>query len=192
SPYATNIASYAPDASASASLASTLAAISRGVLWSLPGRHWSVTWVQPFRSITASTSRAIAPHATTSTRPEGPPASASNVTSSSSSRGGTAGHHQGLGGLGSDGGIATIRVGTHRLAEFLVQGCAADQHDVVVADALLDHRVDHDLHVRHRRGEQRGHAQDVGLVLLERGQVLLDGVVDAQVDHVEPGALQHH
>ena len=29
-------------------------------------------------------------------------------------------------------------------------------------------------------------------MLLERGQVLLDRVVDPQVDHVEPGALQHH
>ena len=36
------------------------------------------------------------------------------------------------------------------------------------------------------------HAEDVGLVLLERGEVLLDRVVDAEVDDLEAGALEHH
>jgi hypothetical protein len=36
------------------------------------------------------------------------------------------------------------------------------------------------------------HPEDVGLVLLERREVVLDRVVDAEVDHLEAGALEHH
>ena len=100
--------------------------------------------------------------------------------------------HEGLGGLDRDRGVAAVGIGADRLGERLVQRRAADQHDVVVADALLLQRVDHDLHVRHGRGQQRRHAQDVRLVLLERIQILLDGAVDAEVDHLEAGALHHH
>ena len=97
-----------------------------------------------------------------------------------------------LGGLDRDRGIAAIGVGADRLGERLVQRRAADQDDVVVADAVLLQRVDHDLHVGHGRGQQRRHAEDVRLVLLERVQVLLDRVVDAEVDDLEAGAFQHH
>ena len=99
---------------------------------------------------------------------------------------------QRLGGLHGDRRVAAVGVGADGLAERLVQRRAADQHDVVVADALVLHRVDHDLHVRHRRREQRGQAEDVGLVLFERRQVFLDRVVDAEVDHFEAGAFHHH
>src|SRR5687767_12431927 len=51
-----------------------------------------------------------------------------------------------LGGLDGYGCVAAIGVGADRLAEFLVQRRTADQHDVVVADALLLHRVDDHLH----------------------------------------------
>ena len=70
---------------------------------------------------------------------------------------------------------------------------AADQDDVVVPDALgLFSVLDDDLHVGHGRGQQRRHAEDVRLVLLERFQVCLDGIVDPDVDHLETGALHHH
>ncbi len=78
------------------------------------------------------------------------------------------------------------------VGEGLVQRCAADQHDVVVAHALFLQRVDDDLHVRHRRRQQRRHAQDVGLVLLDRLEIVLDGIVDAEVDDLEAGAFHHH
>ena len=70
--------------------------------------------------------------------------------------------HQVLGNLDSRCGVPTIGISADGLAELLVQRCPADQHDVVVANAVLLHRVDHDFHVRHRRCQQRGHAQDIG------------------------------
>ena len=39
---------------------------------------------------------------------------------------------------------------------------------------------------------KRGHAQDVRLVLLERGDELVGVGVDAEVEHLEPGAFEHH
>jgi hypothetical protein len=70
-----------------------------------------------------------------------------------------------LGRFHRHGGVPAIGVGADGRAEFLVQRRAAHQNDVVVADALFVQRVDHDLHVGHRRGQQRRHAEDVGLSL---------------------------
>ena len=98
----------------------------------------------------------------------------------------------GLGGLDRHGRVAAVGVGPDGLGEGLVQRRTADQHDVVVADAFLLQRVDHDLHVRHGGGQQRRHAENVRLMLLERVQVLVDVAVDAEVDHLEPGTLHHH
>src|SRR5262245_45687256 len=60
--------------------------------------------------------------------------------------------------LGSDASVAAIGIGPDGRPELLVQRRAADEHDVVVADALVPKRLDHDLHVRHGRGQQRRHA----------------------------------
>ena len=62
--------------------------------------------------------------------------------------------HVVLGGLDRHGGVAAIGIGADGLAEFLVERRAADQHDIVVADALFLHRVDDDLHIGHGRRQQ--------------------------------------
>src|SRR5262245_41774148 len=139
--------------------------------------------------MTASTSRAIAPHASTSTSGR-----SASKTRSSSGRSSccTASHQERLGGLGRDRGVTAVRVCADRLAELLVQGGAPDEDDVVVTDALLVQCVDDDLHVGHGRREEGGHPEDVRLVLLECLQVVLDGVVDAEVVDLEPRAFEHH
>src|SRR6188508_3646952 len=71
------------------------------------------------------------------------------------------------GGLRGDTGIAAIGIGTDSGSELLVQGGATDEDDVVLPDAAVLERLDDDLHVRHGRRQQRGHAEDVGLVELE-------------------------
>src|SRR5262245_42003765 len=94
--------------------------------------------------------------------------------------------------LRGDARVAAVRVGTDGHPELLVERRPADQHDVVVADPPIRERLDDDLHVRHRRREQRAHAKDVGLVLLERGDELVGVRVDPEVDDLEPGTLEHH
>ena len=89
-------------------------------------------------------------------------------------------------------GVTAVGVCAHGLAELLVQRRATDQHDEVLAHALLFQGVDDDLHVGHGGGEQRRHAEDVRLVLFHGGQILLDRVVDAEVDHLEAGTFHHH
>src|SRR5204863_2884382 len=44
--------------------------------------------------------------------------------------------HEALGRLDRNRGIPTIGIGADRLGEFLVQGRAADQHDIIVAHPL--------------------------------------------------------
>ena len=158
-----------------------------GRLCSSAERQVTSTWCSPLASIAASVSRASAPQAIRSVR--------GGVHAAHARRGAAdvvAARDVVLGGLDRDRGVAAVGVGTHRVGEGLVQRRAADQDDIVVADALLLHRVDHDLHVGHGRGEQGRHAQDVGLVLLQRLQILVDVAVDAEVDHLEPGTLHHH
>src|SRR5690606_4653735 len=130
-----------------------------------------------FDSTTRRSSRAIAPQPSTKTLRSG------DATACSDQR---------LGGLGGYGRVPAIGVGADGSSELLIEGGAADEDDVVVADPLFDHRVDHHLHVRHGGGEQRRHAEDVGLVLVERLDVLVDVGVDPQIDDLEPGPLEHH
>src|SRR3990170_5988975 len=187
SAYATKTRSYRP--ASSRSFLSTAGAINSGLEWSLAGRQRTVTFRQPLSRITASTSRAIAPQPRMSTSGR-----SASRTRSSSGRSSccTAGQDKGLGGFHGNGCVAAICVRADRLAEVFVQGGTADEDDGGGADPLLLQRLDHDLHVGHCCREERRHAQDVRLVLLERGEVDLDGVVDAEVVHLEPRALEHH
>ena len=107
-------------------------------------------------------------------------------------RGGLASTHHLLGHVGRDRRVPAVGIGADSDAELLVHRSATDQDDVVVAHTALDHLVDDDLHVGHRRGEQGRHAQDVGLVLLEGVEIGTRVVVDADVDHLESCALEHH
>mmetsp|Transcript_23492 Transcript_23492/g.41379 ORF Transcript_23492/g.41379 Transcript_23492/m.41379 type:complete len:269 (-) Transcript_23492:92-898(-) len=100
--------------------------------------------------------------------------------------------HEFLGGFHSHRRVATIGIRANGFAELFVQGRAADQYDVVVANALFDHRVDHNLHVGHRRRQQSRHADDVGPFGFHRFEVVFDRVVDAKVDHLETGPFHHH
>ena len=67
--------------------------------------------------------------------------------------------------------------------------CAADQNDVIVAHALFHHRVDDDLHVGHRRGEKRGHAQYLRSFLFQRFHIGFHGIIDAQINDLETCAF---
>ncbi len=88
--------------------------------------------------------------------------------------------------------VAAIGVCANGLAELFVQGRATDKHDVVIADAFLDHRVDHDLHVGHGCGQKGGHTKDVRLFGFDRFKIVLDRVVDTQIDDFKTGTFHHH
>ena len=100
--------------------------------------------------------------------------------------------HQRLGRLHRDGGVAAIGVGADRLGEGFVQRRAADQHDIIVAHAFFLKFVDHHFHIGHGGGQQRRHAENLRLVLVDRLEIFLDAVVDADVEHLESGPLHHH
>ncbi len=53
-------------------------------------------------------------------------------------------------------------------------------------------RLHHGAHVGHRRGEQRGHADEVGVVLPRGVHEPRRRDVDAEVDDLDPAALPHH
>ena len=72
-----------------------------------------------------------------------------------------------------------------------VTGAPPDHDDHLVAQAGLLQSVDVRLEHGHRRGEEGRHPDDVRLVLLDRRDELLRCHLHTQVDHVEPGALQH-
>jgi hypothetical protein len=61
---------------------------------------------------------------------------------------------------------------------------------VVVAGFVA--AIDDGLHVGHRRGEQRAHADDVGLELIRRRLKFFHALIDADVLHDETRALGHH
>src|SRR6202166_4942450 len=157
-----------------------------GRLCSSGGRQVRSSIDQPLARFNAVISRDSAPQAITSTRPEDGTADKPGSARRPARR-----NHR-LGGLHGDGSIAAVRVGTDGFAELLVERRTADQHDELVAQALLLERVDDDLYVRHRGRQQRRHAKDVRLVQLNGRQILLDRVVDAEVDDLEAGALKHH
>src|ERR671919_508809 len=145
-------------------LARTASGIRAGVLCSLAGRQVTSMCDQPFSAIRARTSRASAPQAISRVRGgRVPPLPGANVravtagvaagrTAMGWASGGrqrahlaalahlvVASRHHGLGGLDRDRRIAAIGIGTNCISERLVQRRAADQDDVVVADALLLH-----------------------------------------------------
>src|SRR5688572_1955896 len=107
--------------------------------------------------VSASSSRASAPQPMTTTR-------GGMVGTAASGDAGTALVDEAPGRLRGHAGIAAVGIRADRHAEFLVEWRAADEDDVVIAHAAVLERLDDDLHVRHRRGEQRTHAQDVRLV----------------------------
>mmetsp|Transcript_5755 Transcript_5755/g.10013 ORF Transcript_5755/g.10013 Transcript_5755/m.10013 type:complete len:234 (+) Transcript_5755:258-959(+) len=97
-----------------------------------------------------------------------------------------------LGSFDGNSGVAAIGIRPDGLAEFVVQGRAADQNDIIVADAFLVHRVDDNLHVGHRRSQQGGHAENVGLLGFQCLQVAFHGVVNSKVHDLESRAFHHH
>ena len=96
-----------------------------------------------------------------------------------------------LGALDGRRGVGGVAVGADRVGVLLGDRGAADHHDDRVAQAGLLQRVHVGLEHRHRGGEERREADDVGLVLLDRGDELLRRDLDAEVDHLEAGALEH-
>ena len=89
------------------------------------------------------------------------------------------------------GSIGAVAIRADFVGEHLADRRAADRHlDVVVRRFVA--AIDDRLHVRHRGGEQRAHADDVRLELIGRGLELLHALVDADVLHDEAGALGHH
>ncbi len=96
-----------------------------------------------------------------------------------------------LGALDAGRGVGGVAVGTDGVGVLLGDRCAADHDDHLVAQAGLLQRVDVGLEHRHRRGEERREADDVGVVLLDRGDELLRRDLHAEVDDLEAGALEH-
>ena len=96
-----------------------------------------------------------------------------------------------LGPLDRRRGVGGVAVGADRVGVLLGDGRAADHDDDLVAQAGLLERVHVGLEHRHRRGEERREADDVGLVLLDRLDELLRRHLHAEVDHLEAGALEH-
>ena len=101
------------------------------------------------------------------------------------------GLEQALGALDRLRGVGRVAVGADRVGVLLGDGGAAHHDDHVVAHAGLLERVHVGLEHRHRRGEERREADDVGLVLVDRRDELLRGHLHAEVDHLEAGALEH-
>ena len=87
--------------------------------------------------------------------------------------------------------VRRVAVGADRVGVLLGDRRAADHHDDLVAQAGLLQRVEVGLEHRHRRGEERREADDVGLVLDDLLHELLRGHLHAEVDDLEAGALEH-
>src|SRR3954468_5800132 len=88
-------------------------------------------------------------------------------------------------------GVGGVPVGADGVGVLLGDRGAADHDHHGVAEAGLLEGVDVGLEHRHRGGEERREADDVGLVLLDRGHELLRRDLDAEVDDLEAGALEH-
>src|SRR6476660_9735720 len=166
---------------------STLAATASAIRC---GRMWRRASTASMRTpgiprVNASISRARAPQPTMTSR-------VGVRSGCASGRTGAALVDEPAGGLGGDTGVAAIGVRANGSPELLVERRPTDEDDVVLPDAAVLERLDDDLHVRHGRRQQRGHAQDVRLVELERGDELLGIGVDAEVEDLEAGALEHH
>ena len=70
-------------------------------------------------------------------------------------------------------------------------GRAPDEDLDLVADACLFECVDRLLHRRHRDGEQRREANDIGAGVLDGVDELFGGDVGAEVDDIEAAAFEH-
>src|ERR1700722_7670178 len=88
-------------------------------------------------------------------------------------------------------GIGGVAVGTAHVGVLLGDRRTADHHDHLIADALLLEQVYVRLEHRHRRGQEGGEPDDVGLMLADRGYELLRCYLHAQVDHLEAGPFEH-
>jgi hypothetical protein len=96
--------------------------------------------------------------------------------------------------LGPDHGrgrVGRVPVRAHDVGVLLGDRGAADHDDDLIPQARLLQRVDVRLEHRHRRGQERGEADDVRLVLTHRIDELLGRDLHAEVDDVEAGALEH-
>src|SRR5690242_16183976 len=96
--------------------------------------------------------------------------------------------------LGPDHGrrrVGRVPVGADHVGVLLGDRGAADHDDHLVAQARLLQRVDVRLEHRHGGGEEGREADDVGLVLAHRVDELLRRDLHAEVDDLEPGALEH-
>src|SRR5215217_4950894 len=92
-----------------------------------------------------------------------------------------------------DGGrrVGRVAVGADGVGVLLRDGRPADHDRDLLADAGLLERVDVRLEHRHRRGQERREADDVGLVLVDLLDEPLRRHIDAEVDDSEAGALEH-
>jgi hypothetical protein len=63
---------------------------------------------------------------------------------------------------------------------------------IVIPHAFFLQRVDDHFHIGHGGGEQRRHAENVRLVLVDRREIFLDRVVDADIDDLEARTFHHH
>ena len=82
--------------------------------------------------------------------------------------------HERLRGLGRHRGVAAVGVGAHGLAELLVQRRAADQHDVSSRRPFAFSSSITTFMYGIVVVSSADMPEDVGLVLLERGEVVLD------------------
>src|SRR4029079_16881739 len=163
----------------------TAAGIPPGRLWSVAGRHVMSTFGRSL--VSATSSRARAPQPTTRTR-------GWSCRSISGRDAGTGASlvYEAPSRLGRHPGVPAIRVRPDRHPELLVQWRTADEDDVVVTHLAVLERLDDDLHVGHGGRQQRRHPEDGRLVFGQRVQELVSVGVDAEVDDLEPGALEHH
>src|ERR1051326_1467729 len=87
--------------------------------------------------------------------------------------------------------VGRVAVGADVLRVLLGDGCAADRDMHLISETRLGQGVDVGLEHRHGRRQEGRETHDVGLVLLHGLDELLGRGVDAQVEDLEPGALEH-
>src|SRR5437870_9872016 len=88
-------------------------------------------------------------------------------------------------------GVGRVAVGADVLRVLQGDRCAPDGYVHLVAQARLRKGLDVGLEHRHRGRQERGEADHVGLVLLDCRDELLGRRVHAEVEDLEPGALEH-
>src|SRR6266542_3886283 len=96
-----------------------------------------------------------------------------NVTLSPSHGNPAPARHVGLGEIDRHRRVAAVGIGADRLREALRHRRAADHDEDVVAQTFVLQRLDDDLHIWHRRRQQRAHPHDIGPMLLHGVEELL-------------------